>query len=240
MNLGALFADHVDLGSAFLAGLATFFTPCVLPLIPAWLVLVTGLSFEALSDPEGPARSRAALLGPTLFFVLGFSAVFTLLGAAAGLLGEFLANMAWLLRVAAGAVMIFFGAVLAGFISPAFLNRERRADLARRPLGLAGALVAGLGFAAGWTPCVGPVLASILALAAAESSAGEGARLLALFSLGLGLPFLVLAGAVSRGLAWLARVRPLARRAGLVLGLGLMGLGLLVLTGRLSAALWPE
>jgi len=241
LNLGALFADHVGLGPAFLAGLATFFTPCVLPLIPAWLVLVTGLSFEALSAAEG--RSRAALLGPTFFFVLGFSAVFTLLGAAAGLLGGFLENIeniAWLLRAAAGAVMIFFGASLAGLISPAFLNRERRVDLARRPLGLAGSWVVGLGFAAGWTPCVGPVLASILALAATESTAGEGARLLAVFSLGLGLPFLVLAGAFSRGLAWLARVRPLARRAGQVLGLGLMGLGLLVLTGRLTMAFWPE
>ena len=236
MNLGALFANHVDLGSAFLAGLATFFTPCILPLIPAWLVMVTGLSFEALSAAEG----RSALLGPTLFFVLGFAAVFTLLGAAAGFLGGFLENTAWLLRVAAGAVMIFFGASLAGFISPAFLNRERRADLARRPLGLAGSFVVGLGFAAGWTPCVGPVLASILALASTESSAGEGARLLAVFSLGLGLPFLVLAGAFSQGLAWLARARPLARRAGQILGLGLMGLGLLVLTGRLSTAFWPE
>lgn len=236
MNLGALFAYHVDLGSAFLAGLATFFTPCVLPLIPAWLVMVTGLSFEALSAAE----DRSPLLGPTLFFVLGFSVVFTLLGAAAGLLGGVLENMAWLLRAAAGAVMIFFGATLAGFISPPFLNRERRAALARRPLGLAGSFVVGLGFAAGWTPCVGPVLASILALAAAESSAGEGARLLAVFSLGLGLPFLVLSGAFSHGLAWLARVRPLARRAGRILGLGLMALGLVVLTGRLSTAFWPE
>ena len=232
MNLGALFVDNIDLGSAFLAGLATFFTPCVLPLIPAWLVLVTGLSFEDLSAP-GPRRSPAAMLWPTLFFVLGFTAVFTLLGAAAGLLGGFLRDQAWLLRAAAGLIMIFFGASLAGFISPAFLSRERRADLTRRPLGLAGAFVAGLGFAAGWTPCVGPVLASILALAATENSAGEGARLLAFFGLGLGLPFLALAGAWGQGLAWLVRARPLARRAGLILGLVLMGLGLLVLTGRL-------
>ena len=233
MNLGALFVEHIGLGSAFLAGAATFFTPCVLPLVPAWLVMVTGLEFEELTAP-GSRQPLAAMFGPTLFFVLGFVTVFTLLGAAFGLFGEFLRDKAWLLSGAAGLSMIFFGACLAGFISPSFLNREKRVALTRRPLGLAGAFVVGLGFAAGWTPCVGPVLASILALAATETSAARGALLLAVFGLGLGLPFLALAGAWSHGLSWLARVRPLARRAGKVLGLGLMVLGLLVLTGRLG------
>jgi len=232
LNLSTLVLNQVDLGSAFLAGLAIFFTPCVLPLIPAWLVLVTGLSFEELSA-TGARRPFSALFWPTLFFVAGFTAVFTLLGLAAGFLGEVLQSQAWLLRGAAGVLMIFFGASLAGFIAPGFLSRERRINLTRRPLGLAGAFVVGLGFAAGWTPCVGPVLASILALAATESSAAEGAGLLAVFGLGLGVPFLVLSGAWGKGLAWMARVRPLAGRAGRILGLGLMVLGLVVLTGNL-------
>ncbi|GHV56602.1 cytochrome C biogenesis protein CcdA [Deltaproteobacteria bacterium] len=232
MNLGALFLNHVDFGAAFAEGLLTFFSPCVLPLVPAWLALVTGLSFDELAAEgrRGPAWT-GALFWPTLLFVLGFVAVFASLGAAAGFLGDLLRSHARLLRWVTGALMIFFGCCLAGFVSPAFLMRERRAEMTRRPLGLAGSFAAGLVFAAGWTPCVGPALASILALAAAESSAGQGAGLLAVYGLGLGLPFLALASAWGAGLTFLARIRPLARRAGQVMGAGLIIMGLLVLTG---------
>ncbi|MDR1044237.1 MAG: cytochrome c biogenesis protein CcdA [Candidatus Adiutrix sp.] len=237
MNLGALFIEQVGFGAAFTAGLLAFFSPCVLPLIPAWLTLVSGLSLGEMNAEEPKSFGFPRLFAPTLLFVLGFSVVFCALGAAAGLAGAFLENYGRLLRYLAGALMIFFGLYLAGLLSPSFLTREIRADLRRRPLGLAGSFVVGLGFAAGWTPCVGPVLGGILALAAAEQSSGLGLRLLAVFSLGLGLPFLILS--LSWGAAWkaLSRLRPVLKWSGRVLGVLMIALGLLLIANRLNLTL---
>ena len=227
----------VSFGAAFTAGLFSFLSPCVLPLIPAWLTLVTGLSFEELAAAERRHQALAKVFWPTVLFVLGFSAVFCLLGAAAGLAGELLQGYGQALRYLAGLFMIFFGLYLAGIISPAFLMRERRAEMNRRPLGLVGSFLVGMGFAAGWTPCVGPVLGAILALAAAEQSAGLGLKLLAVYSLGLGLPFLAVSLAWGAAMTFLSRIRPVVQWSGRVLGVLMIVLGLLVISGKLNAAL---
>lgn len=223
-----------------MAGLASFISPCVLPLIPAWLTLATGLSYDELTGDSKGSGERLGFLkmfAPTLFFVLGFSLVFCLLGVAAGLVGELLDKHGRMLSYLAGIFMIFFGLYLAGLISPAFLMREKRADIRHRPLGLAGSFVVGLGFAAGWTPCVGPVLGAILALAASEQSTGLGLRLLAVYSLGLGLPFLLIS--LSWGAAWsfVSRLRPVLKWSGRVMGGLLIVLGVLVISGWLNLRL---
>lgn len=227
----------VTYGAAFMAGLASFISPCVLPLIPAWLTLATGLSYEELAGENKDRLGFLKMFAPTLFFVLGFSLVFCALGVAAGLVGELLQRHGRMLSYLAGVFMIFFGLYLIGLISPGFLMREKRADIRHRPLGLAGSFVVGLGFAAGWTPCVGPVLGSILALAASEQSVGLGLRLLAVYSLGLGLPFLLIS--LSWGAAWafLSRMRPVLKWSGRVMGGLLIVLGILVISGWLNLGL---
>lgn len=234
MNLGSLFVTEVSYTAALSAGLLAFFTPCVLPLIPAWLAMVTGLSFEELADSDKKQFGFLKLLVPTVFFILGFTLIFSLMGAAAGWAGEALKNHASTLRYVSGAFLIFFGLYLAGFIKPAFMMREKRAEIHRRPLGLIGAFVVGMGFAAGWTPCVGPVLGSILALAASEQSAADGFKLLVLFSLGLGLPFIAVSLAWGKTMSFLARIRPLVRYSGQALGALMMVLGVAVIAGKLS------
>jgi cytochrome c-type biogenesis protein len=186
--------ENVDLPAAFLAGLAMFFTPCTLPLIPAWLSTVAGPNsgmYLAKGGAEAPRRrARLAVLLSTVLFVLGFSAVFTLLGAAASALGDFLFENRDVIRYAGAAVMTVFGLVLLGVLRPRALMGERRLPVPREPAGLFGAFLVGTAFAAGWTPCGGPVLASLLSLAAAESSLYRGMWLLAVFSAGLAVPFL--------------------------------------------------
>ncbi|MDR1035773.1 MAG: cytochrome c biogenesis protein CcdA [Deltaproteobacteria bacterium] len=204
--------QSVDFPAAFLAGLAMFFTPCTLPLIPAWLSTVAGRNsglYLAHGDgtPSPQGRARLAVLLSTALFVLGFSAVFTLMGAAASALGDFLFGHRDIIRYLGAAVMTLFGLVLLGVLRPRALLGERRLPVPAEPAGLLGAFVVGTAFAAGWTPCGGPVLASLLSLAAAESSLQRGMGLLAVFSAGLAVPFLA-------GSLLLERLLPLLKGLG--------------------------
>ncbi|MGL4208488.1 MAG: cytochrome c biogenesis CcdA family protein [Candidatus Adiutrix sp.] len=222
--------------SAFSGGFLTFFTPCVLPLIPAWFALVTGLSLKEMALAEKKRFSRMFL--PTLLFVLGFSFIFCLLGAAAGFLGyvisDFLTDYVHFMRYIAGAILIFFSFHLMGFISPSFLQVEKRAHLSHRPLGLLGAFIVGMAFAAGWTPCVGPVLAVILTMASLEQSAFSGLFLLALFSLGLGVPFLLLSLFWGGALSFLMKFKGAFRWVNRVLGALVFLIAILLISGKLQ------
>ncbi|MDR2199373.1 MAG: cytochrome c biogenesis CcdA family protein [Deltaproteobacteria bacterium] len=228
--------QRVDLLTAFLAGLALFFTPCTLPLIPGWLAAVTGRGpGESGKEGGAPGRSKSRALLSTLFFCLGFALVFTLLGAAASAAGELLYRHRVLLRILGGTVMALFALVLLGILKPEKLIKERRFAPAREPAGYLGALVIGISFAAAWTPCSGPILASILALAA-QSGEWRGVRLLSMFSLGLALPFVPAALFVDRAL-------PLFKKAGKwwplfskILGVLFLILAVLLVCGRLDLA----
>ncbi len=215
---------NVTIVAALLAGMLSCLSPCVLPLVPPYLVYLTGTSLERFAAAEMTPRVRRETLVAALLFVLGFSTVFIALGASASEIGAVLRAFSGQLAIIAGIGIIIMGLHFLGLTPIAWLMREKRFEVAK-PLGLWGAYLMGLAFALGWTPCIGPILAAILAVAASESTVAKGAGLLAVYSLGLGVPFLIAALAVEPFAAFVARFR-----AHLGLVEKAMG-GLLVLTG---------
>ena len=215
---------------AFAAGLVSFLSPCVLPVVPSYVAFVSGLTLEELRDGSSGSARRNAVLHSVLF-VAGFTAVFMTLGWAATAAGQAFARLLpWLSR-AGGIVLIVFGLYLADVLRLPGLFRERRFHLASRPSGWTGSFLIGVAFGAGWTPCIGPVLASILLYAGMEATRGEGIALLATYAVGLGIPFVAASAMFNGFLASLRHVRrwmvPLGRLAGAVLAL----VGLMMVTG---------
>jgi cytochrome c-type biogenesis protein len=216
----------VSVQAALLAGIISFLSPCVLPLVPSYLCFITGATLDELSDGDGASVSqqRRALLA-ALMFVLGFSTVFVTLGASASVAGQLLREYLGVLSQIAGVFIILMGLHFLGVFKFALLNREARYHQQSRPVGLLGAYGIGLAFAFGWTPCIGPVLATILTIAASEQDVARGAGLLAIYSLGLGLPFLLAAAGVGTFLGFLGKFKRHLGTVERVMG------GLLVLTG---------
>ncbi|MDA3644085.1 cytochrome c biogenesis CcdA family protein [Saccharopolyspora indica] len=215
------------LSLAIVAGVVSFSSPCTLPLLPGYVSYVAGLSGDR------PSR-RKTVLG-ALLFTAGFSAVFTALGVTSSALGFLLARNQRLLEVIGGALIIVMALTMLGVLRIGLLQRQLRADLTRFGRGPAAALPLGAAFAFGWTPCVGPVLASILTVAASTSTAAEGAVLLLAYSAGLGLPFVLLAIGIARGRVELGWLRRNARRIELFGGLLLAAMGIAMLTGGWTA-----
>jgi cytochrome c-type biogenesis protein len=214
----------VSIFAALFAGLVSFLSPCVLPLVPPYIAYLAGTSLERLADAEPEPRVKRETLLAAALFVAGFSTVFVALGAGASVIGSVLRFYSHELSIVAGVAIIVMGLHFLGLTPIAFLYRQKRLEV-QKPVGLWGAYVMGLAFAFGWTPCIGPILATILAVAAAESTVTKGAGLLAVYSLGLGVPFMIAALAVEPFAAFLARFR--AHLANVERAMG----GLLVLTG---------
>ena len=215
--------------AALSAGLISFASPCVLPLVPGYLSLISGVSVEELG--LGGRGQTAKLVRASLAFSLGFSVVFIAIGLGASFVGSTLAAHKMALMRVSGALIIVFGLFLAGLVRIPLLYRERRFHVFCKPAGLLGVLVLGMAFAFGWTPCVGPVLASILLLAGATGSAAQGGLLLAVYSLGLAVPFIVTALAFNQALRTFGWVK---RHFGLINALAgglLVCMGVLLLTG---------
>ena len=215
---------------AMLAGMLSFLSPCVLPLLPSYLSFIAGLSFEELQGSVANPRTRRAILQNSLFFILGFSAVFISLGAGASLLGQALFQGQALIRQIGGAFVILMGLYVAGWLRVPFLMREWRAELHARPAGWLGAVLTGVTFAAGWTPCIGPILGAILTLASVSQTAGTGILMLAAYSLGLAIPFLLSALAINRFLNFFdhfKRFFPIVTRGS---GVILIVVGILLMT----------
>jgi len=217
---------NVTYFGALAAGLLSFLSPCVLPLVPPYLCFLGGTTFDQLSgENETPRHVYVTIVLSSIAFVLGFTTVFVALGATATITGQLLiANFALLSKIA-GVIIIIAGLHFLGLIQIPILHREARYHAATRPAGLLGAYVIGLAFAFGWTPCIGPVLGAILAIAAGEDSIREGVGLLFVYSLGLGLPFVAAAAAIRPFLDGMQRFRHHLANVEKVLG------GLLVVTG---------
>ena len=218
---------------ALTAGVLSFLSPCVLPIVPPYLAYMGGISLPEIgADPRG-ARRKA--LAAALFFVLGLSTVFVFLGFTASIFGQFfLANQILLARVA-GAVIIVFGLHFLGILRIPLLNREARLDAGDRGGSAFGAYVLGLAFAFGWTPCIGPQLGAILSLAATEASVGRGTALLGVYAVGLGIPFLLAAAFIDRALAVMGRLKRHMKTIERAMGVLLIGVGVALMTGAFSA-----
>jgi len=215
---------NVTIAAALIAGMLSFLSPCVLPLVPPYLIYLTGTSLERFADPETKPHAGLGTIAAAILFVLGFSTVFIALGASASAIGAVLRGYSSELSIVAGVAIIIMGLHFLGLTPIALLMQQKRVDMPK-PVGLWGAYLMGLAFALGWTPCIGPILAAILAVAASEETVAKGAGMLAVYSLGLGVPFIVAALAIEPFAAFLVRFR-----AHLGLVEKAMG-GLLVLTG---------
>jgi cytochrome c-type biogenesis protein len=228
----------VTAGGAFLAGLLSFASPCVLPLVPPYLAYISGVSVDQLRD-DSAASARVRILLVALCFVAGFSTVFVALGATASWIGQAVSAYLGILGYVAGVLIAVMGLHFLHVLRIPFMDRTARVGVTEKPAGLAGAYVIGLAFGFGWSPCVGPVLAAILLMAGAADSASEGAQLLLIYSLGIGLPFLVAAAFASAFMRWTARFRGRLDLIEKAMGALLVVTGVLIFTGLMpTIAFW--
>jgi cytochrome c-type biogenesis protein len=228
----------VSFALAFFAGMLSFHSPCVLPMVPAYVSLITGLSLEELQNKKNVFTG----FGRMIAFVLGFSTIFMAMGASTSLVGSLFLEYQDYIRIAGGILAILFGFFIAGFIQLDFLMREWRFDLSRHPAGYVGLFFLGMGFSAGWTPCTGPILGSILLYTGSTASATQGIMLLAVYSAGFAMPFILAPLAMNLFLRYVVRIRNLMRVITLVSGLVLIAFGIILLTDSFGwlAGLFPD
>ncbi|HEC97211.1 MAG TPA: cytochrome c biogenesis protein CcdA [Nitrospirae bacterium] len=217
---------------AFFAGVLSFVSPCVLPLVPSYVSFITGISFEDLTNRTDRARIRFLTMTNSLAFILGFSFVFILLGASSSAVGHILFQYQDGIRIVGGIIVIIFGLFIAGFLKLDFLMRERKFHLSGKPAGYIGTFVLGMAFVAGWTPCIGPILGSILLYASAKGSAIYGLKLLSVYSLGLAVPFFLSALALNTFLSYSKWLLRYMRVIMIISGLLLIVFGILLLSNR--------
>lgn len=224
-------AENVSIIMALLAGLASFLSPCILPMIPSYLAFITGISLEELSQDQNLKKVRKSVITNSLFFILGFSILFIAMGASATFLGKFLSrNIRWL-EIIGGSLVVILGLHFAGLFKIKFLDREKKIHLNKKPLGLFGTVLVGMAFGAGWTPCVGPILGSILTMAAATQDIAKGIILLVSYSIGLGIPFLLAGLLIHKFFEYFKTIQKYFRVITLVGGILLVIIGILLITG---------
>lgn len=244
--------ENVSLFGAFVAGVLSFISPCVLPLIPGYLSFISGVSLEemrgmplaaaagggasALSAPSAAISDAAKrqVIVTSLFFILGFSLVFVGLGASATVLGQFLMERLTIFGKIAGVLLIIFGLHTIGVFKIQWLLQEKRVQTSSKPAGMLGAIVVGISFAFGWTPCIGPILSAILLVAAQQESVNQGILLLSIYSLGLAIPFLLTAIAINQFFVAFSRIRRHYHAIEIVSGILMIVIGVLIFTNRFT------
>jgi cytochrome c-type biogenesis protein len=239
--------ENVTLLAAFGAGLLSFISPCVLPLIPGYLSYISGLSLDEMRGATpvaggsavavaaaAPPHVRRRILLSSLAFIAGFTLVFVAIGATASAVGQFVNDRLPMLGRIAGIVIILFGLHTMGVLRIESLYKEKRVQTQRRPAGFLGAMLVGIAFAFGWTPCIGPILSGILFLAGSQDTVGKGVRLLLVYSLGLGVPFFATALALNQFFAALAKIRRHYHKVELVSGALLVAIGFLIFTNKFT------
>jgi cytochrome c-type biogenesis protein len=215
---------------AFSAGLLSFASPCVLPLVPSYITYITGVSFKELTEVEARSKLRWATISHSFCFIIGFSLVFVLMGASATYLGQLLVQYQYWIMKGGGVLIILLGIHFTGIINIPFLHIEKRFEMRKRPLGYVGSFVVGVVFAAGWTPCIGPILSTILIYASTSKSVVTGILLLTYYSVGLGIPFFLSSLAFNSFLSAFDKIKRYMRVINIVSGLFLIGIGILFLT----------
>ena len=229
----------VGFATSFLAGLLSFVSPCVLPIVPGYLSFISGINVSRMKDGVKDAGQLRRVVLTSLAFVLGFSTVFVSLGAAATLVGYYLQQWKRPLGMLGGAIVIVLGLHTMGVFRLNFLLYEKRAEVKAKPLGLLGAYVVGLAFAFGWTPCIGPILGAILLYASQQETVTQGVLLLSAYSAGLGVPFLLSALAINKFFSASGAVKRHMKTVEMVSGVLLVAVGVLLVTDRLEViAIW--
>jgi len=222
-----VFTETITYPAALFAGLLSFFSPCILPLIPAYFSFITGLSLDELTEDKKETRRKVIL--STLFYVAGFSFIFILFGASASFLGGFVSQYSWVIRYLGGGIIIIFGLHLLGLINIKGFNFEKRIHVKEKPLHLMGTFVIGMAFGAGWSPCIGPMLGSILIVAGNQDTIIKGVFLLAVYSAGLAIPFLVMSFFINSILEIMKRATKFIGVFNKISGILLMLIGLLLI-----------
>ena len=226
--------SNVPFFIALAAGFLSFLSPCVLPLLPSYLSFITGVSLEELIQRGKDSRMRKITIINSLIFIFGFSLVFVLLGTSVSLVGNILFRyQIWITRIG-GIFIIIFGLHLTGVLNLSLLQRDKRIHLGRRPLGYLGSFLAGIVFAAGWSPCIGPILGAILFYAVSQNSILLGISLLAVYSLGLAIPFFLSSLALQIFLEYYAKLRKHLRLVSLISGSLLIAVGVLLATNNFA------
>ncbi|MFZ7125167.1 MAG: cytochrome c biogenesis CcdA family protein [Desulfobacterales bacterium] len=223
--------EAITYPTAFIAGMLSFFSPCIVPLVPAYFTFITGFSLDKLTH-EPTADTRARVVLSTSAFILGFTLVFILLGATASALGTIATRYHHAIRIAGGVVIFVLGAHMAGLWRIPILEMDRRIHFHRKPVHFLGTFLVGMAFGAGWSPCIGPLLGSILILASSSETVAEGMLLLTIYSAGLGIPFLLISVFIHYVLKTLNRMRRFVRYINVAAGIFLMAIGLLLILNR--------